>query len=164
MNIKRFLRLLFLIPAIFSACFASSQSISKSVIGNTGSTLSADNYKLTFTVGEPVAGIMTGKGNQLGNGFLSSLDLSVLAIPEYHDIPFFDLYPNPATSVFTCRQKDGHPIHLRAYDTDGKLVLDTSVATDDYTKVSLWKQGLYLLLITDQATQQQGHFKLLIHR
>lgn len=130
--------LLFLIPAITLSGAVFSQSISKSVIGNTGSTLSTDNYKLTFTVGEPVTGIMTGTGNQLGNGFLSSLDLSVLAIPEYQDIPLFDLYPNPAASVFTCRQKDGHPVHLRAYNT---VVIGNRVWMTQNLKVTHYSTG-----------------------
>jgi hypothetical protein len=46
-----------------------SQSISKQVIGTSGKTLTNSNLKLSYTVGEPVVGLMTAGGNQLGNGY-----------------------------------------------------------------------------------------------
>jgi hypothetical protein len=45
-----------------------SQTISKQVIGAAGKTESSANSKLSWTVGEPIVGLMTAGGNQLSNG------------------------------------------------------------------------------------------------
>lgn len=143
---------------------AAAQSISKSVIGSSGAMMSVDNLRLSFTVGEPVVGTMTGMGNQLGNGFLASLDLSVLSIPEKEVESLMEVYPNPATDYFICRQKDSHPMLIRARNTDGKLVLDARIDSGVKTEVKQWNQGLYILEITDLTSHRQSTFKIMIYR
>lgn len=162
MKVTQVPRLLFLILSITLSGAAAAQSISKTIIGSTGGALSADNLRLSFTVGEPVVGIMTGSGNQLGNGFFSSLDLSVLAIPEKEAELLLEIYPNPASDFFTCRQKDSHPMLIRAHDTEGKPVLDARITSGDKTAVKHWKQGLYILEITDLTTNRLHRYKIMI--
>lgn len=143
---------------------AAAQSISKSVIGSSGTMMSTDNLRLSFTVGEPVVGTMTGMGNQLGNGFLASLDLSVLSIPEKQAESLMEVYPNPATDYFICRHKDSHPMLIRALNTDGKLVLDAKIESGVKNDVKQWNQGLYILEITDLTSHRQSTFKIMIYR
>lgn len=50
-----------------------SQSISKQVIGSAGLTQTNSNLKVSFSVGEPVVGIMTTANNQERNGYWLSV-------------------------------------------------------------------------------------------
>ena len=59
-----------------------AQSISKQVIGAAGKTQSNGNSKLSWTVGEPVVGLMTAGGNQLGNGYYPALNLQALSVED----------------------------------------------------------------------------------
>lgn len=56
-----------------------SQTISKSVIGMAGRTLSNEGISISWTAGEPIVGLMTGKAGQLGNGYYPSMDVEVLS-------------------------------------------------------------------------------------
>ena len=58
---------LILVLTLTFSSLSFSQSISKQVIGAAGKTLTNPNLKLSYTVGEPVAGLMTAGGNQLGS-------------------------------------------------------------------------------------------------
>lgn len=164
MKVVQVLKVLVLVLCIAPFTPAAAQSISKSVIGSSGTMLSTDNLRLSFTVGEPVVGIMTGTSNQLGNGFLSSLDLSVLSIPEKEAESLMEIYPNPASDFFICRQKDSHPMLIRARDTEGKLVLDERIDSSDRNAVKYWKQGLYILELTDLTTHKLSSYKIMIYR
>jgi hypothetical protein len=56
-----------------------SQSISKSVIGMAGGTLTNEGVSISWTAGEPIVGLMTGKAGQLGNGYYPSMDVEILS-------------------------------------------------------------------------------------
>ena len=59
-----------------------AQSISKQIIGVAGRNQSTSSAKISWTVGEPVVGLMIGGGNQLSNGYHQALDLQALAIED----------------------------------------------------------------------------------
>lgn len=59
--------------------FIFSQSISKSVIGMAGKTFTNGDVSISWTAGEPIVGLMTGKAGQLGNGYYPSMDVEVLS-------------------------------------------------------------------------------------
>lgn len=73
--VKRQLLLVF----IFLPFTMFSQSISKSVIGMAGGTLTNEGISISWTAGEPIVGLMTGKAGQLGNGYYPSMDVEVLS-------------------------------------------------------------------------------------
>jgi hypothetical protein len=53
-----------------------SQTITKQVIGSNGTTQTSDNITYSYTIGEPVVGLMYNENNQLSNGFHSGLNLN----------------------------------------------------------------------------------------
>ena len=59
--------------------FIFSQSISKSVIGMAGKTFTNGDVSISWTAGEPIVGLMTGKAGQIGNGYYPSMDVEVLS-------------------------------------------------------------------------------------
>ncbi|MBP6754859.1 MAG: T9SS type A sorting domain-containing protein [Bacteroidia bacterium] len=71
---KLYCNLLFFIISPFIFC----QSISKSVIGMAGKTLTNGDISISWTAGEPIIGLMTSKLGQLGNGYYPSMDVEAL--------------------------------------------------------------------------------------
>jgi hypothetical protein len=73
--LKQIIAIIFLF--IYSTNY--SQSISKSVIGLAGKTLTNGGVVLSWTAGEPIVGSMTGKFGQLGNGYYPFMDIEALS-------------------------------------------------------------------------------------
>jgi hypothetical protein len=55
-----------------------SQTISKQVIGSAGKTQSNSNLKVSWTTGEPVVGLMSAGGHQLGNGYYGYANFTLI--------------------------------------------------------------------------------------
>lgn len=72
---KLYFSIFFLTVSPFIFC----QSISKSVIGMAGKTSTNNSVVLSWTAGEPVIGLMTGKIGQIGNGYHPSMDVEALS-------------------------------------------------------------------------------------
>lgn len=155
------LRLLFLTGCLLTGQALVAQTLSKSVTGTAGLTQSNENFKLSFTLGEPVIGTMSHEDRQLGNGFFPSLDYSLLVIPEAEYSTGMEVFPNPSTNFFICRQKERHAMHLRITDVDGQLILEKPLLSGDQTGVLKWKPGIYLLEVTDQVTGRKLLFKMI---
>ena len=71
-----------LLSLLLISSIGQAQSISKQVIGAAGKTQSNGNSKLSWTVGEPVVGLMTAGGNQLGNGYYPALNMQTLSVED----------------------------------------------------------------------------------
>lgn len=142
-----------------------SQTISKSVIGTCGAiSQSGDNAKMSWTVGETVVGTMTGGQHQLGNGFIASLDYSVLITPEELAANTIEIYPNPASEFFTCKNSNQHSVLMCVKDITGKTIKKIRVSSGDKIYTESWEQGLYLLTATDEITGLSNSYKVIIKR
>src|SRR6478735_8300205 len=93
-----------------------AQSIPKKVIGSAGTTQTTSGNKLTWTVGEPVVGLMSGGGNQLGNGYYRGLSIKALSTEDFAMEVAIKVYPNPTTQYLFADQKDKHPLEITLFD------------------------------------------------
>ena len=89
--------ILFITLTFWTSSF--SQSISKQVDGATGKTQTNGNIKLSYTIGEPIVGLMTTGANQLGNGYWPSLDLLALSVEDSNLFMQIRVYPNPTSQA-----------------------------------------------------------------
>ena len=87
----------YLIIILLLSFVGYSQSISKQVIGTAGKTQTNSNLKVSWTTGEPVVGLMTAGGNQLGNGYYPAMDLQALNIEDNLIDIKIKVYPNPTS-------------------------------------------------------------------
>jgi hypothetical protein len=142
---------------------AIAQSISRSVVGSAGSTLNMEGQRVSWTVGEPVIGTMTGSNHQLSNGFFLSLNLSVLLIkPENESLTSIEVFPNPATEGFTIRNRKQHAMTIRITGQDNKLVEEGKIGSGDMVNVRNWKEGVYFLQVIDNVNKLETIFKIVI--
>lgn len=144
---------------------AIGQTVSRSVISSAGTTQTSNGERISWTVGEPVIGTMSGGSHQLGNGFFPSMDISVfLSQPEKEALNSIEVFPNPASSLVTLRNKESHRMSFSLSGPDGSLISHLTVASGDNLYLSGLAGGTYLLKVTDLISGNTNTFKLIIKR
>jgi hypothetical protein len=138
-----------------------SQTISKQVIGAAGKTQSNGNSKLSYTVGEPVVGLMTAGGNQLGNGYYPAMDLQALSIEDNVMGVQLRVYPNPTSQSLYVSHPDINSFGITIVDLNGKLLYKGSINKDEPLDVSNYTQGMYLVTIENTATKKKNTYKII---
>lgn len=150
-----------LIFVILLSTFSYSQSISKQVIGTAGKTQSNSNFKLSWTTGEPVVGLMTAGGNQLGNGYYPSLDLQALSIEDTNLDVQIKIYPNPTSQFLYVSHPEINTFSIRIVDLNGKLIYTGNINKDQPLDVSNYSQGMYLVNVENTATNKKNAYKII---
>ena len=147
-------------------CFLGSlsitaQSISKQVIGATGATQTQSNLRVSFTVGEPVVGIMTADGIQLGNGYYPALDLQTLSIEQPELELSFLLYPNPTSQALYVTHPSLPSFHLQMVDVNGKQVFSGIINNNEALDVTKYAQGMYVVIVENPENNQKNTYKII---
>ena len=122
-----------------------SQTISKQVIGTAGKTQSNSNLKVSWTTGEPVVGLMTAGGNQLGNGYYPALDIQALSVEDNVLDVQLRVYPNPTSSKIFITSKENVGTY-EIYNTLGVLLSSTKLISENHrieVDLSSYKPSLY---------------------
>jgi hypothetical protein len=138
-----------------------SQTISKQVIGAAGKTQSNGNSKLSWTVGEPVVGLMTAGGNQLGNGYYPAMDLQALSVEDNVLDVQLRVYPNPTSQSLYVFHPELNSFRITIVDLNGKLLYKGSINKDEPLDVSNYTQGMYLVTIENTATKKKNTYKII---
>ena len=138
-----------------------SQSISKQVIGAAGKTQSNGNSKLSWTVGEPVVGLMTAGGNQLGNGYYPALNLQALSVEDNMMDVQLRVYPNPTSQSLYVSHPDRSSFGITIVDLNGKQLYSGTINNEEPLDVSNYTQGMYLITIENTATNKKNTYKII---
>ena len=140
---------------------ASAQSISKQVIGAAGKTQSNSNLKVSYTVGEPVVGLMTAGGNQLGNGYYPAMNLQALSVEDNVLDLQLKVYPNPTSqSLYVCHP-ELNSFRITIVDLNGKLLYDGAINKDEPLDVSNYTQGMYLVTVENKEANKKNTYKII---
>jgi hypothetical protein len=154
---KHFLLVLTLILSSLSF----SQSISKQIIGAAGKTQSNGNSNLSWTVGEPVVGLMTAGGNQLGNGFYPAMDLQALSVEDNVLDLRLKVYPNPTSQSLYVSHPDIISFEITIVDLNGKQLYTGTINKDEPLDVSNYTQGMYLVTVENTTTNKKNTYKII---
>ena len=149
--------LLFLL--VSSSTFA--QSISKQVIGTAGKTQTNSNLKVSWTTGEPVVGLMTAGGNQLGNGYYPAMDIQALSIDDVTLNVEIMLYPNPVSQSLYVSHPELNSFGIQIVDLNGKQVYSGTISKDQPLDVSNYSQGMYLITIENKEANKKNTYKII---
>jgi hypothetical protein len=142
-----------------TACF--SQSISKQVIGTSGKTQTNSNLKVSYTVGEPVVGLMTAGSNQLGNGYYPAMDLQALSIDDLALNVEIKVYPNPTSQSLYVSHPEYSSFSIHIADINGKQVYVGTIEKEVPLDVSSYTQGMYLVTIEDTINHKKNTYKII---
>jgi hypothetical protein len=138
-----------------------SQSISKQVIGTAGKTQSNSNLKVSWTAGEPVVGLMTAGGNQLGNGYYPALDLQALSVEDNVLDVQLRVYPNPTSQSLYVTHPDMSSFGITIVDLNGKQLYSGTINKEEPLDVSNFTQGTYLLTAEKKETNKKNTYKII---
>jgi hypothetical protein len=152
---------LILVLTLTFSLLSFSQTISKQVIGAAGKTQSNGNSKLSWTVGEPVVGLMTAGGNQLGNGYYPALNLQALSIEENTLEAQIKLYPNPTSQSLFVSHPDITSFEITIVDLNGKQLYSGTINKDEPLDVSNYIQGMYMVTVENTATNKKNTYKII---
>ena len=140
---------------------ASAQSISKQIIGAAGKTQSNSNLKISYTVGEPVVGLMTAGGNQLGNGYYPALNLQALSVEDSLLDLQIKVYPNPTSQSLYVSHLEMNSFGITIVDLNGKQLYAGTINKEEPLDVSNYTQGMYLVTIKNPITNKKNTYKII---
>jgi hypothetical protein len=140
---------------------ALGQRISKQVIGAAGKTQKSSTHKLSWTAGEPLVGLMTAGGSQLGNGYYPSLDVKALSKEDFTMDVSLKVYPNPTSNSLFVSQEDQHAMEIKIIELTGRTLLITKVKTGEAIDVSKYTSGMYLIEVKDTETNKKNTYKII---
>lgn len=140
---------------------AQSQTISKQVIGASGKTLSNSNLKVSYTVGEPVVGLMTAGGNQLGNGYYPAMNLQALSLDDASLNVEIKVYPNPTSESLYVSHPEYNSFLIQIADINGKQIYAGTIEKEMPLDVSSYTQGMYLIIIENKESNKKNTYKII---
>jgi hypothetical protein len=152
---------LILVLTLTFSSLSFSQSISKQVIGTSGKTLTNSNLKLSYTVGEPVVGLMTAGGNQLGNGYYPAMDLQTLSVEDSVLDVQLKVYPNPTSQTLHVSHPELNSFGITIVDLNGKQLYSGTINKEEPLDVSNYTQGMYLVTIENTTTNKKNTYKII---
>ena len=150
-----------LIIILLVSTLGYSQSITKQVIGAAGKTLTNSNLKLSYTVGEPVVGLMTAGGNQLGNGYYPALNLKALSVEDNVLDVQLKVYPNPTSQSLYVSHPDVNSFRISIADLNGKLIYQSIINKEVPLDVSNYTQGMYLVTVESKESNKKNTYKII---
>jgi hypothetical protein len=138
-----------------------SQSISKQVIGTAGKTQTNSNLKVSWTTGEPVVGLMTAGGNQLGNGYYPAMDLQALDIEDNLIDLQIKVYPNPTTHFLYVSHPELNSFFIYLVDLNGKLIYSGNINKEEPLDISNYSIGIYIVTIENKESNKKNNYKII---
>ncbi len=151
----------YLVTVLLVTTLGYSQTISKQVIGTAGKTQSNGNLKVSWTAGEPVVGLMTAGGNQLGNGYYPALNLQALSVEDNVLDVQLKVYPNPTSKSLYVTHPNMNSFGITILDLNGKQLYSGTINKDEPLDVSNYTQGMYLVSVENKETNKKNTYKII---
>lgn len=155
---KELIKLVFL----FLGIATNAQTISSSAISASGDSQTSTIHKVSWTLGEPVVGLMNGQDVQVSNGYHQHLDLQLLSIANKDIMASILIYPNPATEYLIVSNKSNLEALLHIYDETGRNVLEQEISKAETTiDFKNFPSGIYMLNFTSLFSLKSNSYKLI---
>lgn len=146
---------------LFFSTIIHSQSISKQVIGFAGKTQTNSNLKLSWTSGDPIVGMMTAGGNQLGNGYYPALNLKTLNIEDSTIDLQIIVYPNPTSKMLFVSHPDLSSFSIQIISANGQQIYSGTIQKEQPLDISNYTQGNYFVNIKNKNTGKKNTYKII---
>lgn len=146
----------FLIP-----CVGFAQSVSKQVIGATGKTLTNPSLSMSYTVGEPIVGLMSAEGLQLSNGNHAGLNLQALIVEDHNLAAEIKVFPNPTAQLLYVSHPNISSFSIQIADLNGKQIYSGTINKEQPLDITTYANGMYFLILENKATHQKNTYKVI---
>ena len=141
----------------------NGQSISKQVIGPSGTSFENGTNKLSYTAGEVVIGAMTAEDGSLylGNGYYPSLTLETLT----SEAPALQLdikvFPNPVTEAVFITHPNEDYFDVMISDISGKQILKITHQAQQPLSLQTLTSGTYFIKVITRGSKQTNTYKII---
>lgn len=150
-----------LIISLFITVTSYSQTISKQVNGVSGEIQNASTVQLSWTIGEPVVGLMTAENIQLGNGYYQAMDIQKLSVQESSKNFGIKVYPNPTSKFLYFFLPEFNLFSVQIVDMNAKLLYEGTINKDQSLDISNYLEGIYFITVVNKETNEKYTFKIL---
>lgn len=135
--------------------YSYSQTISKQVIGSSGTTYVHENINLSYTAGELFIGSMTDEDTtiQLGNGYYTSLDLSTLDTSDPELMVKVKIFPNPSSEFIYLNHSYQQNFNITLSNIQGKIILSQKIEKLQPLNISQLSNGVYIITVFTKNKQ-----------
>jgi hypothetical protein len=147
--------------SVISSFAVSAQSISKQVISSVGKTQTNSNIKLSYTLGEPLIGLMSSVSNQIGNGYYPSLNLQALNIEDDISDSELLIYPNPTSHLLFITHLEYKSFYISIFDLNGKEIYNGFVSKGEAIDFSTYSEGIYILTVNDTKKNKINTYQII---
>lgn len=154
---------------LLMSAWMSAQTMAKNTVSNAGIEMANPEYTISFTIGEPVVGLIT-NGESIDQGFWAgSLYVEPMA-PE--DLPItpeeelggISVYPNPVAEQLHIQVNNNKIYGITLYAVNGKMALKQKVESSNIEyqiDLSHLARGMYVLRLSMEGDQQEKLFKII---
>ena len=140
-----------------------AQSVSKQVIGPSGTTFENGTDKLSYTTGEVVVGAMTAEDGSLylGNGYYPSLTLETLTAETPALQLEIKVFPNPVNEAVFITHPTKQFFEVRITDISGKQILKTTQQSRQPLSLQTLTTGTYFINVITRDSKQTNTYKII---
>lgn len=135
---------------IFFVSVRSQSVLFNQVVSSSGSTGAQGNLRISYTIGEPVVGTLSGMVNKLTQGFHQPPPGFMVSVYDTDLAAWnIEVFPNPSDHFLNIRYAAGQNglLELRVLDLLGRVILDGQTLQQAETRLdcSPWQPGVYFL-------------------
>ena len=148
---------------LFGFLSYAQPTISKQVIGSSGTTFENGTNKLSYTCGEVAVGAMTAQDGSLylGNGYYPSLTLETLTAETPALQLEIKVFPNPVTEAVFITHPTKQFFEVRITDISGKQILKTTQQSRQPLSLQTLTTGTYFINVITRDSKQTNTYKII---
>jgi len=146
---------------LITACL-SAQTMAKNTVSNAGIELSNAEYTVSFTIGEPVVGLIA-NNESIDQGFWAG-SLFVEPITPEKELGGIVIYPNPMIDELNIQTNNNPVFGITMFALNGKMALKQKVESTELNHkidVSHLAKGMYVLRLTIENVKEEKLFKVI---
>lgn len=156
------MKLLLTYLLLFITVCLSAQTMAKNTVSNAGAELANFEATISFTIGEPIVGMIANNGS-IDQGFWAG-SLFVEPITTEEELAGIVVYPNPMINELNIQTNNNPVFGITMFAVNGKMALKQKVKStqlEHKIDVSHLARGMYVLRLTVENSQEEKVFKVI---
>jgi len=129
------------------------------VISSNGTLLEGNAYRINYSAGESIVGLMSNSNSQVSNGYHKGLDLSLLS-SEDNNILDIGIFPNPISYNLNIKNDKNYDLNFELYNLNGQLLISELIINNKINLSSI-TQGIYILKVINTENDLSESFKII---
>ncbi|CAM4165675.1 T9SS type A sorting domain-containing protein [Zobellia roscoffensis] len=156
------IKLLFFFLTV-SATFSFAQSIDRSVISNVGGTMASAEVSVSFTIGEPIVGLVV-NDDSVDQGFWAGRGILVIPLSPGEEPSDILVYPNPVIEEVTVFTSQNKVFGIELFSVNGQRVISQQIENTQLEykiDMAYMAKGVYVLKLYLENNSETKEYKLI---